>query len=339
MLKLENTVIAKKAALGDGFKGSDIVWSGSVDGYDYGLAGKCINNRKFCLCDPITQLCMRIEAFFRGCPGITCSYKVNNNVHLDWKKDDHGDYITGVSDEGQPVFYSEDHVCEFRLYVENDIQAQCLANVIRHRHVVSEEFGMGSPIDGSDAVGRRNHILNVKVFKINGVDPMDSSSVSPFAVITEVFGTYPIRFDELPGGGYGEVLRGVPDASYPGIPMDAPEEYEQLNWETGFRAPNIDGGEEVDMPVQVTSAWKWKWLKEALRDNKNIIQHFDEFEDYGGNEWRFIECSRLPVVFQEDNLSSSRGFNSILAADLIPVIFAVFGSYQIATYARQDMVK
>ena len=63
-----------------------------------------------------------------------------------------------------------------------------------------------------------------------------------------------------------------------------------------------------------------------------------EFDD-GMNTWRFIECSRLPVVFQEDNLSSARGFNSILPADLFPLVFPVFGKFNIATYARKSMIR
>lgn len=328
-MKLSESIIAKKDSLGENPK-------------TYGL----VSGDGLSLCDPITQYCKRIEAFFRGCPGITTSFAINNNVNLGWKTDDHGDYITDtvhVEETGadMPVFFSEDHVCEFRIYVEDNEQAEALANVIRHRHVVSEEFGMGSPIDGSDAVGRRNHVLNVRVFQLNAVDPMDVGSAEN--AIKENYGTYPIRFDLLPGEGYGEIPRRAPgseiDQNYPGLPDGAPEEYEQRNWENGFTAPNIGGGDDVVCSAHATSAWKWKWLKTALKNNKNVIQDYYDFQDMNGNDWRFIECGRLPVVFSEDNLTSVRGFNSILPADLIPTVFAVFGKFQIATYARSYMIK
>ncbi len=315
-------------------------FTGEITDGDPALAGN-----RLTLCDPITQLCKRIEAFFRGCPGITTNFCVNNNAALDWKKDDNGDYITGtVHDEESgndlTVFYSEDHVCELRIYVEDVEQADALANVVRHRHVVNEEFGMGSPVDGSDAVGRRSHILNVRVFRLNPFDPMTPGSEA--GILQESYGTFPIRFSELPGKGFGELPRRAPgselDPSYPELPDGAPEEYEQKMWEDGFTAPDAAGGDPVAVSAHVASAWKWMWLKKAFKGNKNVIQEYYDFQDTSGNDWRFIECSRLPVVFSEDNLTSARGFNSILPADLLPLVFSVFGKFQIATYARKNLL-
>ena len=155
---------------------------------------KITAEKRLTLCDPITQICERIKGFFRGCPGITVNYTVNNNHSLDWKKDENGEYIIGKKylDDGTDVkvFYSEDHVSELCLYVQDHAQAASLANVIRHRHVVNEEFGMGSPIDGSDAVGVRAHILNVKVMVFNDVDPMDKEKQD---IASEVYGIIPIK--------------------------------------------------------------------------------------------------------------------------------------------------
>jgi hypothetical protein len=303
---------------------------------------KITAEKRLTLCDPITQICERIKGFFRGCPGITVNYTVNNNHSLDWKKDENGEYIIGKKylDDGTDVkvFYSEDHVSELCLYVQDHAQAASLANVIRHRHVVNEEFGMGSPIDGSDAVGVRAHILNVKVMVFNDVDPMDQEKQD---IASEVYGIIPIKWNDMDG--YGAVERLSPTGenenveNYPDIPRDVPDEYEQQLWEIGFQGTDIDGTPTSVSPAQ-SSKWKWKWLKEALRGNPNIADMSLELSD-GMNDWRFIECSRFPVIIQEDNLTSARGFNSILAADLLPLVFAVFGKYCISTYARQSMLK
>ena len=45
----------------------------------------------------------------------------------------------------------------------------------------------------------------------------------------------------------------------------------------------------------------------------------------------------LPVTFQEDNLTSIAGYNSVLPADLLPLVFSIFGSYQL--YIDFDSLK
>jgi hypothetical protein len=312
--------------------------------------------RRLTLCDPISQICERIEGFFRGCPGIMVSWNSYNNHGLGWKKDEHGEYIVGKQHDKETgaeidVFYSEDHICELRIYTQDLLQAASLSNVIRHRHVVNEEFGMGSPIDGSDAIGKRAHILYVRVMILNDVDPMDTdmgAGSNPHTtedddfnkVIQECYGTYPMKWNDMEN--YGEVDRLAPsapdDEECPQTPHGYPEEYEQYLWETGFNGEDVVGGQSVSVSAEQASKWKWKWLKQALEGNPNIADMSFEFED-GMNTWHFIECSRLPIVFQEDNLCSARGFNSILPADLFPLVFSVFGRFNIATYARKSMMK
>ena len=359
-MKPEENVYVKKSNLGAEAKTYESITGiyDPVKSFNDGLlaAGKdgIGPHGKLTMVDPITQICKRIEAFFRGCPGIMVRYCVNNSQMLDWKKDEHGDYIVGsmtYEETGMevPVFYSEDHINELRLYVTDVAQAMALANVIRHRHVENEEFAMLSPIDGSDAIGKRAHILIVRVMMLDNIDPSDKSQAgdNPYsseddnydAVIKEAYGVCPLRWNDMDG--YGVAYRLAPNAEedpeYPDTPKDVPDEYEQYLWETGFTGTDPDGQPVVVSNVQACN-WKMKWLREALRDNPNIVDMSYEFND-GLNQWRFIECSRLPVVFGEDNLSSARGFNSILAADLLPVIFPLFGSFQISTYARKSMIK
>lgn len=362
-IKFEDTPIAKKYnEVGERFHDWRIPEPGeSIDGsynpiesynaFINDSTKKIVASKRLTLCDPITQICERIKGFFRGCSGITVSYCVNNSRSLDWKKDENGEYIVGKKIIGdnieRSVFYSEDHISELRLYVQDQLKAESLANVIRHRHVVNEEFDMASPIDGSDAVGTRAHILNVRVMTLNDMDPMENGN--PYTTedddtskaLSEVYGIVPIKWNNMEE--YGAVERLSPsginedEESYPDIPRGAPEEYEQQLWEIGFQGTDIDGT-PVSVSPEQASKWKWKWLREALRDNPNITDMSLELSD-GMNTWRFIECSRFPVAFQEDNLTSARGFNSILPADLLPLVFAVFGKYCISTYARQSMLK
>lgn len=356
----QENVILKLKSLGDSAKTYESITGtydpagAAVGAYLSENPGKSVEApRRLAICDPITQLCKRIEGFFRGCPGITVKYKVNNNQRLDWKTDEHGEYITGIQrlDDGTEitVFYSEDHITELRIYVDDEEQAPALANVIRHRHVINEEFGMSSPIDGEDAIGRRSHILIVHVMLLGSPDPMNpaeggqdpysTEDDNPGAIVRETYGTFPIDWNDMDSS--GEQDRLAPDApdstAYPDLPHGFPEEYEQMLWENGFDGTNIDGS-PVSVSMDQALKWKWKWLRTALRNNRNVVDMSFEFND-GMNTWRFIECGRLPIVFNEDNLTSARGFNSILPADLLPTIFSVFGRYCIATYARQSMLK
>ena len=319
------------------------------DGLTLGEEGKKVGAyKKLSLCDPICQICERIEAFFRGCKGVTVVYQIYNNHGLGWKKDENGQYIVGtktVVEDGEArqmsVFYSEDHVTELRIYTQDLPLAGSLSNVIRHVHVVNEEFEMASPIDNKTTViGQRKHLLYVRVMIINDVDPMVEGTTAPSSVIQECYGTYPLNWNDMEN--YGEEERcapGGPDnPDYPDyIPHGWPDEYEQYLWETGFNGTDMNGN-PISVSPEAACAWKWKWLKQALAGNPNIANTSFEFND-GMNTWRFIECSRIPVVFNEDNLTSARGFNSILAADLLPQIFAIFGRFNVATYARQHMIE
>ena len=362
-MKPEENVYVKKSNLGADAKVYESV-STSYNPEDSLRSGYLQSNpnatfngyRRLTLCDPISQICERIEGFFRGCKDITVSWNVYNNHGLGWKKDEHDEYIVGTKHDEEtgadiPVFYSEDHISELRLYTQNLLLAASLSNVIRHTHVINEEFGMASPIDGTDAIGQRKHILYVRVFIINDVDPMNSETgagSNPHTtedddfnkVIQECYGTYPMKWNDMEN--YGEVERLAPsapdDEECPKTPHGYPEEYEQYLWETGFNGEDVVGGQSVSVSAEQASKWKWKWLKQALEGNPNIVDTSFEFED-GMNTWRFIECSRIPVVFQEDNLCSARGFNSILPADLFPIVFSVFGRFNIATYARKNMMK
>ena len=356
-MEIEDTVLGKLANSNETYEPINAIYKPGEAAVSRWIAenpGKQLVGRKLRLCDPIAQICARIEGFFRGCKGIMPSWNVYNNHGLDWKRDENGDYIVGkqIDADGneRPVFYSEDHISELRLYTQDELMASSLSNVIRHRHVINEEFPMGSPIDGSDAIGKRTHILYVRVFIVNDVDPMDEETgggPNPHTsedddfnkVIHECYGTYPMKWNDMDG--YGEVDRLPPsspdDPEYPQTPHGWADEYEQLLWEQGFEGCDIDGA-PVSVSAEQASKWKWKWLKNALEGNPNVVDMSYEFND-GMNTWRFIECNRIPVVFQEDNLTSTRGFNSILPADLLPLVFSVFGRYSISTYARQDMIK
>lgn len=311
-MKFEESVLAKKA-------NSPEVYA-SIDGIEGAL----------CLYDPITQLCKRIEAFFRKDPSIQCSFIVNNNRPLGPKIDpDTGEQMkTIMIIDGEPteVLLEEDHICEFRIFCKDLEKAQCLSNIVRHRHVIPETYE-GAYEDND--IHLRNHYLLVRVFSLRAVDPAGEGGGSdPWIAddntdsgVDEVFGLEPISWDETEGYGCEERLA-PSDPTESDIPKGFPEEYEQRQWESGIPGP-------------AAAEWKWRWIKKALSGNGNVVDMSFEFND-GMNTWRFIECNNLPVVFQEDNLMSARGFNSILPADLLPLVFAIFGGFQIATYARKE---
>lgn len=356
-MRPEENIINKKNRMG--MSRYDSVSSTYNPSAFYGkLYGKTCTNpefrwdRKLTLCDPITQICKRIEAFFRGCNGITVKYCVNNSEILNWKKNEYGEYVVDrkcVDGNEFDVFYSEDQISELRLYVDDELQANALANVIRHRHVVSEECDILSPIDKKEAICCRDHVLLVRVMLLDGIDPMDpeQGGIDPYStedddngkLIHECYGMCPIRWNDMDN--YGVVERLAPyepdDEEYPATPHGFPGEYEQYCWENGFKGMDIDE-KAVNVTAEQAIKWKWKWLKEALRDNPNVVDMSFEYDD-GMNTWRFIECNRLPVVFNEDNLLSARGFNSILPADLLPMVFSVFSRFNISTYARRSLVK
>ena len=280
-----------------------------------------------CLYDPITQICKRIEAFFNRDKDIHCAFVVNNNKRLGPKlHPDTGEQMTHliiIDGESVEALVEEDHLCEFRIFCDDYEKAQNLANVIRHRHTFTETY------DGSDGrVHVRDHILLVRVFTISAVDPDGpGGGDNPWIAddntdsgLTEIFGLEPIDWDDPEGNGCEERLA-PSDTSESDIPKGAPEEYEQRQWEANSRSG--------------ACAWKWKWLKKALTGNKNVISFSKEFDD-GMNIWRFIECTYLPITFQEDNLTSMKGYNSILAADLLPLVFSVFGKFQISTYPVKE---
>lgn len=306
-MKFEETVLAKKQGLDP-----DKVYF-SIDS---------AKESALCLYDPITQICKRIEAFFKRDKDVHCSFIVNNNKRLGPKLDpDTGEQITKlitVDTESIEALVEEDHFCEFRLFCDDYEKAQNLSNVIRHRHTFTETY------DGSDdRVHVRDHILIVRVFVISAVDPDGpGGGDNPWIAddntdsgLTEIFGLEPVDWNDTEGNGCYERLA-PSDTSESDIPKGFPDEYEQRQWES-----NSHSG---------AAAWKWIWLKGALKGNKNIVSMSKEFND-GLNIWRFIECSYLPISFQEDNLTSVTGYNSILAADLLPLVFAVFSGYQIST--------
>ena len=305
-MKFEDTVIAKKDKLGL-------------------TAIESIDKKGLTLCDPITQICKRIEAFFKSDSDITCRFIVNNHKELGPKIDpDTGEQITKqIIVEGETIeaLVEQDHYCEFRIFCSDYEKAQCLSNVIRHRHKF-EEIYQGTE-EGEYHV--REHYLIVHVCTIDAIDPDgEYGGSNPWITdddtnsgVTEIFGLEPIDWNDIETG-CNDRLSPL-DTSESDIPKGFPDEYEQEQWEIN---PN-------------SCAWKWKWLKKALEGNKNIINTSHEFYD-GMNTWRFIECNYLPVVFNEDNLTSITGYNSILPADLLPLIFAVFGKFQIGTYARRN---
>ena len=286
---------------------------------------KSMNENYLTLCDPITQICKRIEAFFKGDRDITCRYMVNNQKSLGPKIDpDTGEQMTRqmiIDGEERTVLLEEDHLSEFRIFVADVEKAQCLSNVIRHQHVFNEIYE--GAYDDSE-LHLRAHYLLVHVFTLNAVDPDGpQGGTNPWITdddtssgLTEVFGLEPINWDDITDG--CEERLAPSDTSTSDIPKGAPDEYEQQQWENTINTCN----------------WKWKWLKTALNGNKNIMSTSHEFND-GMNIWRFIECNYLPVVFMEDNLSTLTGMTSVLPEDLIPLVFAVFGKFQIGTYARK----
>ena len=77
--------------------------------------------------------------------------------------------------------------------------------------------------------------------------------------------------------------------------------------------------------------FKWQCLKAAFKNNPFVAKMNEYVAPVTGTTWRFIECSRNPVTFQEDNLTNIVGFNSVLAADLLPLVFVIGGEFQIST--------
>lgn len=280
-----------------------------------------------CLYDPITQLCKRIEAFFKKDSDIQCSFAVNNSHGLGPKIDpDTGEQMTRLMDiDGEPteVLLEEDHISEFRIFCKDYEKAENLSNVVRHRHVFPEVF-LGV---SDERFHLREHYLIVRVYVLNAVDPLGPGAGSdPWSAddntdsgLQEIFGLEPVDWNDVEGGCNPRLAPS--DTSESDIPKGFPEEWEQQQWEAVSGSP--------------ACAWKWRWLKGALKGNKNVLDTSLEFND-GMNVWRFIECNFLPVVFQEDNLLSARGFNSILPADLFNMVFAVFNKFQVATYARKE---
>jgi len=282
-------------------------------------------NNALTLTDPITQLCKRIEAFFKADSDVTCRYIVNNSKALGPKIDpDTGEpYTKLIEVDGEQVeaIVENDHFCEFRVFVNDVEKAQCLSNVIRHRHTIQENF-LGS----DDKIHLRNHYLLVHVCTIDAIDPDGVGGGSdPWTIdddidsgVKEVYGLEPIDWSDSVHSGCNERLA-PSDESSSDIPKGAPDEYEQRQWEA-----NPDA-----------LVWKWQWLKVALRGNKNVLSSKEFLDKFSNTTWRFIECNYIPVSFIEDNLTSIRGYNSVLAADLLPLIFSVFDKIQISTYVRK----
>lgn len=310
-MKLEETVIGKLKGLS----------SNEV----YNSVNK--SEGHLCLYDPITQICKRIEAFFKRDKDIHCAFVVNNNKRLGPKlHPDTGEQMTHliiIDGESVEALVEEDHLCEFRIFCDDYEKAQNLSNVIRHRHTFTETY------DGSDGrVHVREHILIVRVFTLNAVDPDGPGGGSdPFIAddntdsgLTEIFGLEPVDWDDPYGNGCNERLA-PSDTSESDIPKGFPEEYEQRQWESNSRSG--------------AAVWKWRWIQGALKGNKNIVKFSKEYDD-GMNIWRFIECTYLPISFQEDNLTSMSGYNSILASDLLPLVFSIFGGYQVSTKPVTD---
>lgn len=282
-----------------------------------------LQDNVLCLCDPITQICKRIEAFFFKDPNIHCRYIVNNNKPGHPEIDpDTGEQMTRmVTIDGQSIsaLVESDHLCEFRVFCNDYEEAENLSNVIRHRHIFTEIY-QGTE-EGELHV--RDHILIVRVFMLNAVDPDGEGAGSDPGIsdddtnsgLVEIFGLEPIDWDD-PEGGCNERLS-PSDSSTSEIPKGYPEEWEQQQWE--------------QTTTSGACAWKWVWLKGALKHNRNIADISHEYFD-GRNTWRFIECNYIPIAFQEDNLTSTAGYNSILPADLLPLVFSVFGAYQLSTH-------
>lgn len=284
------------------------------------------NNNALTLYDPITQICKRIEAFFKSDDDISCRFVVNNNKSTPPKTDpETGEPITKkitVENELVDAIVDGDHFCEFRIFVKDVEKAQCLSNVIRHRHTIPEIYEAAS--DGSYHI--RYHYLLVRVFTISAIDPDGAEGGNdPWVTdddtsngVTEIFGLEPMDWNADVHSGCHYRLAPTSDSTEE-IPKGAPDEYEQQQWEA----------------TPEKCKWKWHWLVKSLEGNKNVITHYELNDGWSSDIWRFIECHYLPVVFAEDNLLSSRGYNSILPADLLPLIFATFNKFQISTYVRK----
>lgn len=275
------------------------------------------------LYDPMTQICKRLEAFFKADPWVHCTYLVNNHKVLGPKIDpDTGTPYTRkltVDDEQVDAIIDQEQLCEFRLYVDDYEKAQCMSNVIRHRHVYTEVYEADS--DGSFHI--RDHILIVHVMCLNAVDPDgEGGGIDPYDTgddtdkgLKEIYGLEPINWEDTNTGCNDRLAPN--DASGVDLPKGFPEEYEQRQW--------------ADNPFM--RAWKWKWFQKAVVGNSNITKCNYEYND-GRNVWRFVECAYLPVEIPEDNLTSVKGYTCILAADMLPFVFSLFGEFQISTMPR-----
>lgn len=284
-----------------------------------------INGGALTLCDPITQLCRRIEAFFQPDSDISCRFIVNNNKSLTPKIDpDTNEPIKKkIEYNGELVdaTVDMDHFSEFRIFVKDVEKAESLSNVVRHRHTIPEVYEASS--DGK--VHIRYHYLLVRVFTITAIDPDGEKGGSDPWIsdddtssgMQEIFGLEPILWGDT-NQGCNPRLAPTDTSTDTNIPKGTPDEYEQQQWEQDESA----------------KTWKMRWIKTALKNNKNVTRIHEIVDPFMHSTWRFIECSNRPVVFQEDNLLSCRGYNSILPADLLPLVLSVFNGFQVSTYVN-----
>lgn len=79
---------------------------------------------------------------------------------------------------------------------------------------------------------------------------------------------------------------------------------------------------------------KYEMLRIAFATNPYIARMQKYVAPVTGSIWYFIECSRNPVTFQEDNLTNITGYNSALAAEILGLVFVFAGDFQISTIAE-----
>lgn len=171
-----------------------------------------------------------------------------------------------------------------------------------------------SHTDLSKAVGIGNLINRDMVFREEYVAPDDTDHARNHHLIVKVF-----------------ACGAITPSKAAELGLQAAGDEESPIWEV----PALT----TEQIAERTEDSNWEDFKNAFKGNGNIVT-IKEFEHgFGLDLKHFVECTREPVTWQEDNLCSLYGYNSALAVDLLKLIFPVVSELQLSTYARPNNTK
>lgn len=225
-----------------------------------------------CLCDPLTQLASRLNAFFNHDPDVIIVSNIDNS---------------------HAIGPEEEHYTALNVYVKTSImnnnfdvdKAVAIGNLLYRDLVVPEEY------EGSDGiVHTRIHHLIIKVFACGALTPTIANQ-------------------------HGLLATGD----------------ESIFWEVPELTP-----EALDA---LTKEEKWEMVKLALTGNTNIYNLVKVENKFARMPWYFIEASRVPITWSEDNLTNLYGYNTALPIDLLRMFFRFMDEFQVSTYARENNTK